>query len=658
MESQFKSLFSPIKVGNVLLPNRITFSGHVARFYPPDEPPNERQLHYLLARAKGGVGMIMSGPHFPFPLSTTAPPTAYQSDDIIPALRKFTDAFRQYPTKVFAQLNHWGAYRPSRVVGGSIWNSSPVWKRNMSLPGFQEVPHAMDKDDIKRFVEEHGKGARRLKEGGFDGIELTAIHGGLLHTFLSPIYNTRTDEYGGSLENRLRIIIETIAAIREAIGPDMALGIRFTGDDLLDWAWWTKNRGNTLDEGIETAKMLEATGLVDYIFACAGGSGAAHIPPSYYPLGAFTYIPAAIKEVVNLPVVAVARINDPMLAENILANNQADIIAMCRGLIADPEWPNKARDGRPEEIRRCVACNEGCIGRVGLGMAVTCAINYEAGREYILPDITQAETRKKVMIVGGGAAGLETARVAALRGHQISLFEKEDILAKALTIAAKAPAREDWEEVRRYYKHQVDLLGVDVRLGVTVTPEMVMEGSWDVVVVATGAKPFIPEFPGSDGDNIVEMHQVLQNEVEVGERVLVVAYENHMHGLTTADFLASRGKRVELINESLWIGGMVDNHTLQTIYTRLHMNDVVMTPSTGLKEVRGNTAVLYNLLTGKEKEIEGIDTVVTCTDGRQDDSLYYALKGKVKELYEVGQCVSPRQLLESVADGHQIGRAL
>ena len=658
MDSQFKNLFSPIKVGPVLLPNRIVFAGHVNRFYPPTEPPNERQLHYLLARAKGGVGMIMSGPHFPFPLSTTAPPTVYQSDDIIPVLRKFTDAFRQYPTKIFAQLNHWGAYRPGRVVGGSIWNSSPVWKRNVSVPGFQEVPHAMDKDDIKHFVEEHGKCARRFKESGFDGIELTAIHGVLLHTFLSPIYNTRTDEYGGSLENRLRIIIETLTAIRESIGPDMALGMRFTGDDLLDWAWWTKNRGNTLDEGIEIAKMLEATGLVDYIFSCAGGSGSAHIPPSYYPLGAFTYIPAAIKEVVNIPVMATARINDPVLAENILANNQADVIAMCRGLIADPEWPNKAREGRLEEIRRCVACNEGCIGRAGLSLGVTCSINYEAGREYMLPEITQAETSKKVMIIGGGAAGLETARVAALRGHQVSLFEKEDMLAKALTIAAKAPGREDWEEVRRYYKHQMDLLGVDTHLGVTVTPEMVMEGSWDVVGVATGAKPFIPEFPGADGDNIVEMHQVLQDEVEVGENVLVVAYENHMHGLTTADFLASRGKKVELINESLWIGGMVDNHTLQVIYTQLHMKDVVMTPATGLKEVRGNTAVLYNLLTGKEKERDGIDTVVICTDGRQDDSLYYSLKGKVKELYEVGQCVSPRQLLESVADGYQVGRAL
>ncbi|MBA7694906.1 Metal reductase [subsurface metagenome] len=415
-EPQFKQLFSPIKLGKVTLPNRLVFSGHVTRFYSPDQPPNDRQLCYLLARAKGGVGMIMSGPHFPFPLSTMSPPTAYQSDDIIPVLRMFTEPFRQYPTKIFAQFNHWGAYRPGRVVGGSIWNSSSVYKRNVSMPAFQEVPHAMAKGDIKRFVEEHGKAARRFKEAGFDGIELTAIHGVLLHTFLSPIYNIRTDEYGGSLENRLRIVIETLTAIREAIGPDMALGVRFTGDDLLDWAWWTKNHGNTLDETTEAAKILEATGWLDYIFCCAGGAGSAHIPPSYYPLGAFLYIPAAIKEAVNLPVMATGRINDPVMAEEILNNNQADLIAMTRGLIADPELPNKARGGRLEEIRRCVGCNEGCVGRMGLGLGVTCSINYEAGREYQLSPITEAEKKKRVMIIGGGAAGLETARVAALRG--------------------------------------------------------------------------------------------------------------------------------------------------------------------------------------------------------------------------------------------------
>jgi len=272
--------------------------------------------------------------------------------------------------------------------------------------------------------------------------------------------------------------------------------------------------------------------------------------------------------------------------------------------------------------------------------------------------ITAAETSKSVMVIGGGVAGLETARVAALGGHKVSLYEKEDVLAKELLIATKTPGREGWEDVRRYYNHQMTLLDIDIHLGVEVTPETVLQGHWDAVVVATGALPFIPEFSGSKNENVTEMYQVLQGEVEVGDNVIVVAYENHMHGLTTADFLAQKGKRVTLLNESICPGALVDKHTLEVIYTRLSSQEVIIMPVTAVKEIQGKTVITYNTLTGMERQIEEVDSVVFCTDGRANDALYHSLKGKVKELYQVGQCVSPRQLLDSVADGYRVGRTI
>jgi thioredoxin reductase len=376
-----------------------------------------------------------------------------------------------------------------------------------------------------------------------------------------------------------------------------------------------------------------------------------------FPLGAFTYIAAGIKEVVELPVFTVGRVNDPVLAETILANNQADLVGMTRAVICDPEMPNKAREGRLEEIRRCIACNEGCIGPNFLGLPIACTLNYEVGREQMGP-IPPAESKKSVMVIGGGAAGLEAARVAALRGHKVSLYEKNDDLARELDIAAKAPGRQDFAEVKRYFTYQMKLLNVDVHLGVTVTPEMVTEQKPDAVVVATGGVPFIPEIPGANNGNVVETRQVLLEEVEVGQNVLIVDCQDHMHGLDVADFLAERGKKVELITESAFAGSEADIFTIQTAYFNALSKGVVITPLTGIKEIRGKTVIVLNILTNAERQIEGIDTVVFCTDERADDALYRSLQGQVKELYLVGQALAPRKLLDSIADAYVAARAL
>jgi 2,4-dienoyl-CoA reductase-like NADH-dependent reductase (Old Yellow Enzyme family)/thioredoxin reductase len=638
---EFKNLFSPIKIGAVTIPNRIVMTGAFNRL------TGDRLLHYYVARAKGGVGLIMSTPHHPF----------MTTDDMIPDLKKVADAVHQYPAKIFAQLFHHGGRAWARMMGGGVsLAASPIKVRVPFVTGGQNVPRQMDKDDIRRTVKAYGATALRMKNAGYDGLEIMAAWGMLQAEFLSSVLNIRTDEYGGSLENRMRFLLECIDAIRENIGPDYPLGVRFNADELVQRVWWTDRHGNTLDEAKEIARRLEATSKLNYLFACVGTFGAGHFPPMQFPLGAFTYISAGIKEVVELPVVTVGRINDPVLAETILANNQADLIGMTRAVMCDPEMPNKVREGRLEEIRRCIACNEGCLGPNFLALPIACSLNYETGREQMGP-IQVAENKKTVMVIGGGAAGLEAARVAALRGHKVDLYEKEDTLARELDIAAKAPGRQDFAEAKRYYANQMKLLDVNVHLGVTVTPEMVLEQKPDAVVVATGGVPFIPAIPGAN-NNAVETRQVLLEEVEVGQNVLVVDYQNHMYALDVADFLAERGKKIELITDTVFAGSEVDTATIETAYFNILSKGVVITPLTSIKEIQGKTIITYNVITNAEKQIEGIDTVVFCTDEKANDALYYSLKGQVKELYLVGQALSPRRLLDSIADAYVVARVL
>jgi len=660
MEEQFKKLFTPLQVGNVIIPNRIFMSNAAHRFYSGTAAPNERARYYYEARAKGGAGLIITGPHYPSPLTTSGSPTAYQDDNVIPILKKQADTIHQYGTRVFAQLGHPGNYITGRGAGGgSTCGSSPIWRRNLFAPGWQEIAHEMDVDEIKRFVKDYGTAAGRIKEAGYNGVEIMSMVGLLHAQFLSPAMNTRTDEYGGSMENRMRFLLETIDSVREAVGKNFVVGVRFTADDFIDRVWWTENHGNTLDDTKEIAKKLEATGKLDYLFPCATAYGPAHVPPMNYPLAAFIYLTAAIKEVVNLPVFGNGRINDPILAEKILADHQADMIGVTRGLIADPEFPNKARENRLDEICKCVACNEGCTGGHYPRLPLCCALNVEAGREKDFV-ITPADKKKSVLVIGGGAAGLETARVAALKGHKVSLYEKDDVLAPELLLAAKTPGREGFEDAARYYTYQMNLLGVDVHLDTSITSDMVLRQGNDVVVVAVGALHSIPEIPGTESCdvNVVEMRQVLREEVEIGQNIIIADYENHIYGLDVADFLANKGKKVELLNESVFVGGMVDYHTIHAAYTRVLSKEVIITPLTAIKEINGNKVISYNLLTNAEREIEGVDTVVVCTDGVGNNSLYHSLKGKVKELYRVGQCVSPRRMLDSIFDGARVGKAL
>lgn len=665
MNTKFENILMPLKIGPVTIPARVFMSAGSTNYFPGVAAPNDRAINFWEARAAGGVGLIITGQHHPFSLTTTSPPTAYESDDIIPSLKRVADAIHKHGTKCFGQIGHPGAtFTARKAGGGATWSvKSPVYRRGPFNPPAQDVGHEMSADDIKRAVKGYAATALRFKKAGYDGVEIRAVVGYLQGQFLSNVMNIRTDEYGGKLESRVKFFLETLAAVRDAVGSDFVVGTRFNADEFLDWMWWSKEKGNTIEEGKEIAKILSESGNLDYLFPCGGTIYPPHVPSMYYPLGAFVYLASEIKKVVDLPVFTIGRINDPVRAEEILAGGQADMVGMFRGLIADPDMVNKARTGKAEEVRRCIGCCEGCTTHLGLALPLSCTVNVQAGREKEFV-IHPAEIKKRVLVIGGGGAGLETARIAALRGHQVSLYEKEDTLARDLKIAVRAPGREGWEDVIRYYSQQMKKLKVDVHLNAFVTPEMAEEmvekKGYAAVVVATGADPFIPEVPGMDSTELIvaEARKVLEGTASSGERVLLVAYENHSVALTTADFLADRGKTVELITESLYAGPQLDMSTSETIHTRLLMKGVTITPLTGLKEIRKKSPVVYNVLTGAERSIANVDTIVMAAEGRPNDILYRSLKDKVEALYMVGQCVSPRRLLDSILDGARVGNIL
>lgn len=663
-DQQFRHLFSPIKVGTMNLKNRIAMLPHGAGFPQnaveglPSGIPGSQHIAYWEERARGGAAWIGTQASS---VSLNPSQNVFKYPGIVEVLNKVSEAIHAQGACCTTQLFNMGAQvsgAPNQVIdfptpfAPSPFPSAHCWR----------IPHQLTVEEIKGFIRLFAEAARIVREGGYDGVEVHLAHGYLHTEFMSPFTNLRNDEYGGSLENRLRFPLETINAVREAVGDDYTVGIRVSADEFTEG-------GYTLDDMLEMIPLLVEGSKLDYINVIVGTyrSASTPCPPTYFPAGTWAYCAAAIRKLVSIPVMCAGRINDPVQAEQILSDNQADLIGMCRALICDPELPEKSRQGRVDEIRKCLACNEGCWGRRRLGTGVTCAINPVAGREtepgWLNPK--PAPVRKKVMVVGGGPAGLEAARIAKLRGHEVSLYEKDGEFGGKTNIAAKAPGRLDFAEVGRYYGYQMKLLGVNVHLNTGVTPELVISQKPDAVVIATGSIPLplsIYRIPGADQENVVEVKDVLTEKAKVGQNVLVVDIDHTIQALSTADFLASRGKKVEAISEEYYVGTRIDNivddNIRRPLYQRLLENGVTLSPLTQLKEISGKTVTVINAITKKERVINDIDTVVYCCGDRENSDLYYALKDKVKEIHRVGDCAGTRKLLQAVYEGARVARIL
>jgi 2,4-dienoyl-CoA reductase-like NADH-dependent reductase (Old Yellow Enzyme family)/thioredoxin reductase len=634
--------------------NRIVSSAHHPLFVSLETGLlDDRMINYWVAKARGGIGMIETY------LTTLHPRTernVFRRPGAVEAFKRAADAVHEHGAKLVCQLANSGSQGGGWGVPAG-WAPSPV--PTPDGQGRLNVPHEMTREEIEAFVEAFAHAATIARAAGTDGVQIHGAHGYLITEFMSSYYNRRTDEYGGSLENRMRFPLEVISAVRNAVGNDFVVGIRITADEFYEG-------GINLDEMLLMAPIMARTGKLDYISVSCGtyATIGTAIDSMYYPLNSFVYLAAAIKQVVDVPVVARGRITDPVQAEEILANNQADMVSIVRGIIADPEWPNKAREGRLDEIRRCIGCSEACWGAIyfsrSLNRGISCTMNPTVGREGDpgWGELQPAAVKKKVMVIGGGPAGLEAARVAALRGHRVSLYDMGSELGGQTLIAAKAPARDGFLDLSRYYTFQMKQLNVDVHLNTEVTPEMVEELAPDAVVVATGSLPLVPTIPGVDGDNVVNVWQVLNEEVEVGDNVVIIGDDDHIQSLSTADFLAERGRKVEVLCWNYYFGSKVEPATRQAIYQRLLRNGATLTPNTRVKEISGKTVVTTNFFTSEERRIEGVDTVVIACGGQENNELYYALRDRVKEIHIVGDANGVRKVHDATMDGAIVGRLL
>jgi mycofactocin system FadH/OYE family oxidoreductase 2 len=646
---QFPHLFSPLPLGRVTVPNRISFSAHLTNL-AGDGLPTDRLINYLAARARGGAGLIITEEQSVHPTDR-----AYEHlmeafrPEIVPWYKRLTRAIHGYDTRIFAQLNHNG-----QQCSG-VLSRLPVWAPS-AIPDvmYRETPKVMELEDIREVIEHFALAATHVREGGFDGVELQFGHSSLARQFMSPLTNFRDDEYGGSFENRLRFALEVVAAVREAVGDDFTLGVRLCADEMIPG-------GLTLDDAKQVAQRLQTTGHLDYFnltlatfynLYLVGG-------PMHLPLGYAVPLAAGIKEVSALPVFATGRINDPALAERVLADGQADMIGVVRGQIADPDFARKAREGRTEEIRYCIACNQNCYGRVGLNRTIGCVQNPSVGREDTEgePHLRPALRKKKVMVVGGGPAGMWAAKIATLRGHEVTLYEKGPELGGQVLLAAKGAGRDEFGVIVRNERNQLARLGVPVQLGVEVTPELVLEQEPEAVIVATGSRPKACPVAGADGPNIFNVWQVLSGEAELGERVLLVDYDGHHQATATAEFLADLGKTVHVVTSALFVGS--DLGPSQDLYLsrqRLLQKGVTFTADFAVMEIKGLEIHGFDVYSNIWKVISGYDSIVTAMGNDVCDGLYFALKGRVPELVRVGDCVAPRKVDMAIHEGYLAGK--
>lgn len=655
MSYEFRSLFTPIRVGSLTLKNRLYSTAH-AEAMAERGTPTERLRRYHEAKARGGCALTMFGG------STSVHPSSPASgwrlignhdDSIIPHYRQMAEAIHRHDCLVFTQLTHLG--RRAQSDNGP-WH---VLLAPSQIPEqvHREVPHEVEPEQIAELVRAFGDAARRCREGGLNGIEISMAHNHLIDQFWSPLFNHRTDGYGGTLGNRMRFGFEVLAEIRRQVGRDFVVGARISGDEFTV-------AGLTADDMAEIAHRLAASGLVDFLSVIGGGAHtyqlqAAVVPNMSFPTAVYVRLASAIKQAVpGMPIFHATRIVDPIHADQLLAERYIDVVGMTRALIADPEMPRKAQEGRLDDIRQCVGANEGCIDRMYQGKPITCVQNPVAGREDELGEVRPAAIPKKVVVVGGGVGGLEAARMAALRGHRVVLVEKEVEVGGQVLIASRAPARADYAGIVRFLGVQVAKLGVEVRLGVEATPELVLAEGPDAVVIATGSHPYIPPIPGVDGKHVVTDRDVLLDRVMVGERVVLVDDVHTQQALSTAEFLVERGKRVEVISRLFYPGQDIGITSVVPLYARLFTKGVTLSPHTELRAIEGSTVVVANVYSGGERRIEGVETVVLAMGSRATDSLYRALKGKVRELYAVGDCLAPRGVHHALLEGTRVARAI
>ncbi len=647
----YRYLWTPLQLGPVTARNRIVFSAHLTN-YARDGKPTEQHAAYYAARAAGGTGLIITEEHSTHPTDWPYEKLIHGFHrDVIPGYRAITDAVHRHRVPVFAQINHNGGQASSMFSRLPVWAPSPV-----ADPLFREVPKAVTHAEIDEIVAGYALVAEHCAEGGFDGIELQCSHSSIVRGFLSPATNKRTDAYGGSLVNRARLLVEIVAAVRGVVGNRLALGVRICGDELIEG-------GTMIDDAVEIARLVEATGQVDYINTSIGVATASlfmieasmHIPPGYA-----MFIPSAIRKAVDLPVVGVGRFKDPLQAERALAEGHCDLVGIVRGQIADAEFAAKARAGATDETRLCLSCNQECVGRMGLNRWLGCIENPRTGREaeYAARPARIGSKPKKVMVVGAGPAGLQAAISARRAGHAVTVYEQQAQAGGQVRLAASVPNRAELGDMIRNQLTECRRVGVNIEYGVGVWAGFVEEHKPDHVIVATGAEAQRPWWVGGDVPNVADVRAVLDGSSEPFGSVVVIDEIGFHHATSVAELLADRGCDIEVITNGMVVGQDLGiTLDMENWWIRAGSKGIVQTTDLVPMGFDGTTLNLLHHPTGANVT-RTPDWVVLAVPANPVEWLYNDLKAAGVTVQRVGDCVAPRRAHAAVIDGERAGAAV
>ncbi|MFH1639998.1 MAG: FAD-dependent oxidoreductase [Chloroflexota bacterium] len=634
-----KSLCQPITIGRMMLKNRMVMPPMVVRYATADGYVSERTLSYYEARAKGGAGLIIIEATYIHPRGPILPnELALYDDRYVPGMRELARVIQRHGAKVAVQLIHGGRMTNPKLTGMQPLAPSAVTASGVALP------KEMTRDDINEVIRAFVRAALRAKAAGFNGVEIHGAHGYLIDQFISPATNHRRDSYGGSLQNRAHLLVEVIRAVKEAVGDNLTIWCRLNGRE------YGVVGGTTQEEAKEVARMAADAGAAAIHVSAGGPANPANLTTARFTPAVLADLAAGIREVVNVPVIAVGKMT-PEAGEALLAAGRADLIAFGRSLLADPELPNRVCDGSTEDIRPCILCGR-CrddISHSGV-VGIRCTVGVATGRE-ATHGISRTPELKKVLIVGGGPAGIEAARVSALRGHQVSLWEKKTVLGGQMVAAAIAPHKDKIGVLTCSLMGQLQKLGVAVSTGREATAESIAGFAPDVVVLATGVIPLIPEIPGLDKTGAVLAADVLEGKAKTGERVVIIGGE--LVACEVAEFLTDAGKKVTMMRRGAEIATDVGPSTRPRLLARLTEKGVTML--TGVTYHEANEKGLV-ITTGEgERKVLEADTIVLAAGATPNQALYREIKGKIPEVYPVGDCVSPRNIAEALREGFEIG---